>query len=44
VACPYTIDASALVNTDLLLGFALLGVCALIPVAIKTWSKRHAAP
>jgi uncharacterized membrane protein YdjX (TVP38/TMEM64 family) len=44
LACPYTIDASALVNTDLLVGFALLGVCALVPVAITTWSKRHAAP
>jgi uncharacterized membrane protein YdjX (TVP38/TMEM64 family) len=44
LACPYTIDTSALVNTELLVGFALLGVVALIPVAIRRWSKRHAAP
>jgi uncharacterized membrane protein YdjX (TVP38/TMEM64 family) len=43
LACPYTIDTSALVTTEVLVGFALLGVAALIPVAMKTWRKRHAS-
>lgn len=42
-ACTYTIDTSALVTKELVLAFALLGVVALIPVALKYWSKRHAA-
>ena len=42
-ACPYTIDASALITNELLLTFVLLGLLALIPAAIKTWSKRDAA-
>lgn len=42
-ACPYTIDASALVTAELLAAFALLGVVALIPVALKKWSKPDAA-
>lgn len=41
--CPYTIDTSALVTRELLAAFVLLGIVALIPVALKTWSKRHAA-
>ena len=41
--CPYTIDTSALVTRELLAAFVLLGVLALIPVALKKWSKRHAA-
>ncbi|MGD9786072.1 MAG: TVP38/TMEM64 family protein [Hyphomicrobiaceae bacterium] len=41
-ACPYTIDTKALVTPELLAAFALLGVVALIPVAIKKWSKRNA--
>ena len=43
VQCPYTIDTSALVTKELLVAFALLGVVALIPVALKKWSRRHAA-
>lgn len=43
IACPYTIDTSALVTKELILAFALLGLVALIPVAMKKWSKRHAA-
>jgi uncharacterized membrane protein YdjX (TVP38/TMEM64 family) len=35
VDCPYTIDTSALVTTELLAAFTLLGVVALIPIAIK---------
>lgn len=41
-ACPYTIDLSALVTRELLLAFAALGFVALIPVALKAWSKRNA--
>ncbi len=40
--CEYTINTSALVTKELLLALALLGLVALIPVAIKLWSKRHA--
>lgn len=43
VACPYSIDTSALVTQELLIAFALLGAVALIPVAYKTWRQRHAA-
>lgn len=39
--CAYTIDTKALVTTELLAAFALLGVVALIPVALKKWSKRN---
>jgi uncharacterized membrane protein YdjX (TVP38/TMEM64 family) len=42
IACPYTIDTSALVTKELLAAFALLGVVALIPVALKRWRGRHA--
>jgi uncharacterized membrane protein YdjX (TVP38/TMEM64 family) len=42
-ACPYTIDASAIITNELLLTFVLLGLLALIPAAFKTWSKRDAA-
>jgi uncharacterized membrane protein YdjX (TVP38/TMEM64 family) len=41
-ACPYTIDTSALVTKELVLAFALLGVVALIPVALKKWRARNA--
>lgn len=43
LACPYTIDLKSLVTPELIAAFAALGVVALIPVAIKFWSKRHAA-
>ncbi|MGQ0674416.1 MAG: TVP38/TMEM64 family protein [Hyphomicrobium sp.] len=42
-SCPYTIDTSALVTSELIAAFALLGVVALIPIAYKKWSQRHAA-
>lgn len=42
-ACPYTIDTSALVTKELVLAFALLGLVALIPVALKKWKARNAA-
>lgn len=34
-ACPYTIDTSALVTKELVAAFALLGLVALIPIALK---------
>jgi uncharacterized membrane protein YdjX (TVP38/TMEM64 family) len=40
--CEYQIDTSALVTPELLLAFCLLGVVALIPVALKKWIKPHA--
>jgi uncharacterized membrane protein YdjX (TVP38/TMEM64 family) len=42
--CDYRIDTSALVTRELLIAFAVLGVVALIPVVLKTWSKRNANP
>ena len=41
--CPYVIDTSALVTKELVFAFALLGVLALVPVALKTWKARNAA-
>jgi uncharacterized membrane protein YdjX (TVP38/TMEM64 family) len=41
-ACPYTIDTAALVTRELVLAFALLGLVALIPVALKSWRDRNA--
>ena len=42
VACPYSIDTSALVTKELLAAFALLGAVALIPVLLKRLRGRHA--
>lgn len=36
--CPYSIDTSALVTPELIAAFALLGVVALIPIALKRWT------
>jgi len=44
VACPYSIDTSALVTGELIFAFVLLGLVALIPVAIKKWRSLHANP
>jgi uncharacterized membrane protein YdjX (TVP38/TMEM64 family) len=41
--CAYTIDTSALVTKELVCAFALLGIVALIPVALKKWKARNAA-
>jgi uncharacterized membrane protein YdjX (TVP38/TMEM64 family) len=41
--CPYSIDTSALVTKELIVAFVLLGVVALIPVALKKWRARNAA-
>lgn len=43
VACPYRIDTSALLTKELILALVLLGVVALIPVALKKWRARDAA-
>jgi uncharacterized membrane protein YdjX (TVP38/TMEM64 family) len=43
LACPYTIDLTQIVTRELVWAGVALGVVALIPVAIKLWSKRHAA-
>ena len=40
--CTYSIDTKALVTPELLAAFALLGVVALIPVAIKYFKSRSA--
>lgn len=40
--CPYTVDINALVTTEVIAACVLLGLVALIPVAVKKWSKRHA--
>jgi uncharacterized membrane protein YdjX (TVP38/TMEM64 family) len=42
VACPYTIDTSALLTKELLAAFVLLGIVALIPVALKHLRGRNA--
>lgn len=41
--CPYTIDTSKLVTTELLIAFAALGVVSLIPIVIKSWRNSNAA-
>jgi uncharacterized membrane protein YdjX (TVP38/TMEM64 family) len=42
-ACTYSIDLSAVVTRELVWAGIALGIVALIPVALKFWSKRHAA-
>jgi uncharacterized membrane protein YdjX (TVP38/TMEM64 family) len=39
--CVYTIDTGQLITGELIAAFVLIGVVALIPVAVKTWSARH---
>lgn len=41
--CPYTIDTSALITTELIAAFVLLGVVALIPVFLNYFKARNAA-
>lgn len=43
VSCPYSIDLTAVVTRELIWAGVALGIVALIPVAMKYWSKRHAA-
>ena len=42
-ACTLGIHASSLITRELVLAFALLGVVALIPVALRKWRRPHAA-
>lgn len=42
-ACVYTIDLTQIVTRELAIAGIALGVIALIPVAMKLWSKRNAA-
>jgi uncharacterized membrane protein YdjX (TVP38/TMEM64 family) len=42
-ACQLTIRASSLVTRELILSLALLGLLALIPVAVRKWRNSHAA-
>jgi uncharacterized membrane protein YdjX (TVP38/TMEM64 family) len=42
-ACKLSIHASSLVTKELVLALALLGLVALIPVAIRKWRSAHAA-
>jgi uncharacterized membrane protein YdjX (TVP38/TMEM64 family) len=41
-ACSLTINPGTLVTRELMLALVLLGLVALIPVAYKIWSARHA--
>jgi uncharacterized membrane protein YdjX (TVP38/TMEM64 family) len=41
--CDYKIDTSQLVTKELVFAFIALGLVALIPIAVKKWSKRNAA-
>jgi hypothetical protein len=42
-ACEFTIRASSLVTRELILALVLLGLLALIPVAVRKWRNTHAA-
>jgi uncharacterized membrane protein YdjX (TVP38/TMEM64 family) len=42
-ACKLSIHASSLVTKELVLALALLGLVALIPVALRKWRTTHAA-
>lgn len=42
IACPYSIDLSQIVTRELVWAGIALGIVALIPVALKLWSKRNA--
>ena len=43
LVCHYAIDTGSLLTREIVAAFVLLGVLALIPVAVKKWSKRDAA-
>ena len=38
--CPFEISASALITPQLLIAFAVLGLVALVPIAIKKWKSK----
>ncbi len=41
--CQYNVDIGAFMTTEFIAALVLLGVVALIPAALKKWSKRHAS-
>ena len=41
-ACVYAIDFKALVTPELIYAGFALGIVALIPIALKYWSRRNA--
>ena len=41
--CTYTIDTGNLITGELIAAFVLIGMVALIPVAVKSWSARNGA-
>jgi uncharacterized membrane protein YdjX (TVP38/TMEM64 family) len=43
IVCSYHIKTHALLTPEVIAAFVLLGVVALIPVAVKKWSNRDAA-
>lgn len=43
LSCPYTIDTGNLITSELVAAFVLIGLVALLPVAVKKWSARNAA-
>ena len=42
-ACPFELDAGALITTELLAAFVLLGIVSLIPVVLKRLKARKNA-
>ena len=42
-ACPFQLHASALLTKELVLALVLVGLVALMPVAIKKWKKRRSS-
>jgi len=42
-ACDYKIDLTQIITRELIWAGIALGIVALIPVAMKVWSRRHAA-
>ncbi len=42
--CMYDFDVGDLVTREILIAFTVLGVVALIPVALKRWKARRAEP
>jgi uncharacterized membrane protein YdjX (TVP38/TMEM64 family) len=40
-SCSLRIDAQALITREMLIGFAMLGLVALLPVALKAWRRQR---
>lgn len=41
-ACPFALEASAILTPELLAAFAALGLVALLPIVLRRWRKRQA--